>query len=199
MGFYNLQSLNSRLSSLESSLSSYESQLRTQKKRREDIKEIIRNMRVVCNSDSSNITLLLNCMIQRYEPALVGVSSVGSLISTTTSDKEKGLSEDSNMNNAHSTLVSELKIVEAKISELESKIRHTRSQIASCKNSIRSEKHNIASGYREEYFYSKSRVDSLDRARRENPTSAQIEYQYYQACQQRDSARNNYYKYYAWL
>lgn len=199
MGFANLQALESRLSSLRSNLSSYNSQLEKQKKRKSNIESIIENMKSICNNRTDDVNTYLNKMIKNYEDATKGVSSASTLVSTTTADKEKDISEDDSMNNALSQLQSELNDVCRKIGELEGKIQVCKSHISDCEISIRSERRNIARGYQRQLNSAQTKVNATDAAYKADPTNTQLKQAFTKACRERDSARTNYNKYKGWM
>lgn len=199
MGFGNLNALESRLSGLRSNLSTYKSQLDTQKRRRSNIESIIKEMKSVCNNRSDDVNSYLNKIVNQIDDALKGISAVANIETTTTSDKEKDISADNNMNSALSQMQSELDDVERKISELETNINNTNSQISSCQASIRSEQRSIAIDYRNQYNNAQARVNSADAACKADPSSARLRQEFNKACRERDAARANYNKYKGWL
>lgn len=199
MGFANLQVQENRLSSLKSSLSSYRSQLEKMKRRKSNIESIIEDMKSICNNRTDDVNTHLNKMINNYEDATKGISSAYALTTTTTSDKEKDISSDNNMNNALNQLQSELNDVNLKISELETNINNTNSQISSCEASIRTEKYNIASSYRDQFNSAQAKVNATYAAYKADPKSVQLKQKYDRACRERDTARTNYNNYRGWL
>ena len=199
MGFADLQTLERRLSSLRSDLSSYKSQLDKQNKRKSNIESMIKDMKSICNNRMDDVNTHLSKMINNYEEATKGVSSTSSLVSTTTLDKEKDISDDNNMSNALSQLQSELNDVCRKIGELEGNIQVCKSQISTCEASIRSEKRGIALDYQRQLNSAQAKVNAADAACKADPTSAQLKQEYNRACCGRDAARTNYNKYKGWL
>ncbi len=75
MGFANLQTLENRLSSLKSNLSSYNTQLDKQRRRKENIESIIKEMKRICSNWTDDVNTHLNKMINNYEDAAKGVAS----------------------------------------------------------------------------------------------------------------------------
>lgn len=199
MGFANLQALESRLSSLRSNLSSYNSQLEKQKKRKSNIESIIEDMKSICNNRTDDVNTYLNKMINNYAEATKGVSSTPSLVSTTTLDREKDISEDDSMNDALLQLQSELNDVCRKIGELEGSIQVCKSQISTCEVSIRSERRSIALSYQRQLNNAQAKVNAANAACKADPTSVQLKQEFNSACQGRDAARVNYTKYKGWL
>lgn len=199
MGFASLQTQENRLSSLQSSLSNFKSQRDKQKKRKSDLESIIKTMKSVCNDRTDDVNTHLNKMINNYEGAIKGISSVSTLITTTTSDKEKDIYSDNYMNSALTQLQLELNDVDRKINELDTKITNTNSQISSCQSSIRAEKHSIAAAYRDQYNSAQAKVNAAEAACKANPTSAELKQKYNKACLERNTARNNYNYYKSWL
>ena len=199
MGFANLQTLENRLSSLKSNLSGYNAQLDKQKKRKANIESIIKDMKSICNNRTDDVNTHLNKMINNYEDATKGISSVSTLVSTTTADKEKDISEDGSMNNALSQMQSELNDVCRRIGELEGNIQACKSQISTCEVSIRSEKRSIALDYQRQLNNAQAKVNAADAACKANPTSSQLKQEFNRVCRERDTARTNYNKYKGWL
>jgi chromosome segregation ATPase len=199
MGFANLRTLENRLSSLKSNLSSYNTQLDKQRRRKENIESIIKEMKRICSNRTDDVNTHLNKMINNYEDAAKGVASTSTLLSTTTTDKEKDISEDDSMSNALSQLQSELNDVCRKIGELEGEIQVCKSQISTCESSIRSEKRNIAQDYQRQFNSAQARVNTADAACKADPTNVQLKQEFDRACRARDSARITYNKYKGWL
>ena len=199
MGFANLQTLENRLSTLKSNLSNYRSQLDTQNKRKSKIESIIKDMRNICDNRSSDVNGHLNKMINSFEEATKGGSVASLLVSTATTDREKDISSDDDMNNALSQLQSELNDVCRKIGELEGNIQVCKSQISTCEASIKSEKRSIALDFQRQYNSAQNRVNAADAACRSDPTSIRLRQEFNRACRERDAARSNYNKYKWWL
>lgn len=199
MGFANLQTLENRLSTLKSNRSNYKSQLDTQNKRKSKIEATIKDMKSITNGRTDDVNGHLNKMINNYDDAAKGSSVSSMLVSTTTSDKEKDINTDDDMNNALSQLQSELNDVSRKIGELEGSIQVCESQISTCEASIKSEKRSIALDYQRQYNNAQSRVNVADAACKADPTSIRLRQEFNRACRERDVARSNYNKYKWWL
>ncbi|MGN0487681.1 MAG: hypothetical protein ACI4HO_00295 [Ruminococcus sp.] len=199
MGFSELNNLQNRLATLNGNLSSYNTQLSTQKKRREKLESLIRDMRSVVSNDYEAINSHMTKVINAIEPALKGVANAEIMYSVASSDKEKDINSDNDMNEALSQLESELRDVNSKIDSLEQNIRNTASQINTCNNSIAGEKRNIAQGYRNQYNSAEVKFRAAERAYRQDPTNTQLLRKYNNAKWTWNQARNEFNKYRSWL
>ena len=81
-GFANLRTLENRLSSLKSNLSSYNTQLDKQRRRKENIESIIKEMKRICSNRTDDVNTHLNKMINNYEDAAKSAASTSTLLST---------------------------------------------------------------------------------------------------------------------
>ena len=199
MGFEYLKTLQDKLAKLKSALSGHKSELKVQKDRKEDIEEIITNIKNVSNDRTDDVNSCLNKLIENYDDALKGCSSTTSLDSATSGDKEEDSFSDSQLSEALTELRNELNAVVRKISELEGNVSTESSQITSCESSIRTEKRNIALDYQNRLNNAQAKVNRLDAALRSDPENASLRQQFNQACSERDAARSQFNQYRGWL
>jgi len=148
MGYAELNALERRLASLNNSLSSYNKGLSTQKKRKEKLESLIKEIKKVCNNNSDEVTDQIKKIISNVDDALKGITSASDIETEAELDKEKDIGEDSNMNHALSQLESELGDVKNKIADYEEKISVTKTKINNCRAAIRREQQSIANSYK---------------------------------------------------
>lgn len=199
MGFERIIHLQSKISILNDSLSQYNSKLDVQRKRKDKIEKLIKNMKNVCDANCDDITDYIKKIVSSVEEALQGIKSSEEMKVNAAEDKEKDIYEDGKMNNALSQLESELKDVKNKITEYQSIISSTKSEICNCNVEIRKEQYVVASNYKNEYDNAKVRLIQAKAAYDKEPTSEYLRTKYEKAFQEKEVAKDNYYKYREWL
>lgn len=199
MGFAEINALHSELTSLKKSLSNYETKRSSQKKRKTEVESLIKVIKSVCNDNSDDVTSHIKKIINNLDEALTGVSSVSSMQSDATSDKEKDVYGDGKMNNALTQMESELRDVSNKISDYDSKISTKKTEISNCQAAIKREQRNVANGYKIKYDNAQWRYNQAKIAYEKEPTSVKLKQDLNEAKRNRDIAKNNYNKYKGWL
>lgn len=197
MGLARLAALENRLRSLQNDLNSYKKQLDQQQRRKRTVEDIIRTMINVCNDRTSDVNGRLNKIIEEVEYAMVNIGNPsGNIIS---SQKEKGVEGDADMNIAYQNIRDELNDINILIDNLNGKIASTSNQINECSNSIRIEKSSIAQSYRSSFINAKNRFDAADRAYRLNPTEVGLKMERDRAYKKYIQSKAEYQKYAGWL
>lgn len=199
MGFAYLSSLESKLSTLQSQLSSDKTKLEAQKKRHSNVEAIINDMKRICGNRTDDVNYCLRKVVSNIGEAAQGISLVNELAEQISTDKERDMTDDGNLNSAFMQLRDELADVDNKIHELESKTRRATSEVSAYQASIRKEKRNIANDYHAKLRKAQERVNLADEAYKADPKSETLRLEFQKACQERDEARSNYNKYKKWM
>lgn len=198
MGFDQLHVLEGRLSDLKLELSRCENSLVIQKKRKAKLDSLIKNMEIICNSDSDDVNFPLKQIRNAAYDAVKGLPTASNISASTTIDLEAGIHADSKLSVAYELLLAELKRVKETISELESKIANLKAQISSCEKSIRSEKWNIASSIMKDYQRKKSLYEDTLKGFKTDPESTS-QAAVKKAAREYGQAQSLYNKYKSWL
>ncbi len=132
------------LATLQTSLKNKEKELKTITARKKEVESIISSLDSKLDDEIKDINKKYNLCSSNLTDGIKNVQNIGCVASNIDADKEKDVTDDSNISSGRSSLSSEVTRCETKIEELKDEIESLKSAIEAEKERLRAEACNKA-------------------------------------------------------